>query len=50
MKPVFVIVFDVVLYVGESSCSVFCLVGKEETFYFAVCLWSFDSGQVVFNP
>ena len=41
MESVFVIMFDVVLCVGESSCSVFCFAGEEETFHFAVCLRSY---------
>ena len=50
MKHVFIIMSDVVLYVGESSCSVFCFVGKEETFHFAVCLGSLILDKLMFNP
>ena len=44
-----VVVLYEVFDVGECSCCVFCFVGEEPAFYFAVGLWSVDSGNVVFD-
>jgi len=48
MESGVVVVVDVLFDVGEVSCEVFCFVGAEPAFDFAVRLWSVNACKHVF--